>query len=289
MKIKIFQKGFNYSQDGEGNRLVYHLQHCNMHCPWCANPEGISKAGTLVINSEFLIDNICPHGAIRNKLLNRSLCETCSIKECITSHRTKGIKLSCSEYEIDSIIDEVKRSSALFYDGGGVTLTGGEPTLQFEAINMLLKSLKTIGIHTVIETNATHPRLYELFPFIDMLIMDFKHYDNDIHAHVTGVGNTIIKENIGKAMSCHPRLLIHIPVIKGFNDSEKDAMGFAAFFKQYITTNVSFELLPYHEYGKSKYLQCGMNYTMKNAFVDAKSINLFENIFKENNLLIVHT
>ena len=42
MKLKIFFKGFNYMQDGPGNRLVYHLSGCNMHCPWCSNPEGMS-------------------------------------------------------------------------------------------------------------------------------------------------------------------------------------------------------------------------------------------------------
>lgn len=43
--LYIFQKGFNYSQDGPGNRLVYHLSGCNMFCPWCSNPEGLSKSG----------------------------------------------------------------------------------------------------------------------------------------------------------------------------------------------------------------------------------------------------
>ena len=40
--IYIFQKGFNYSQDGPGNRLVYHLSGCNLRCPWCSNPEGLT-------------------------------------------------------------------------------------------------------------------------------------------------------------------------------------------------------------------------------------------------------
>lgn len=40
--IFIFQKGFNYSQDGPGNRLVYHLCGCNLKCPWCSNPEGMT-------------------------------------------------------------------------------------------------------------------------------------------------------------------------------------------------------------------------------------------------------
>lgn len=51
-KIRIFQKGFNYSQDGQGNRLVYHLQGCNMKCPWCANPEGMKMEGALYLDKD---------------------------------------------------------------------------------------------------------------------------------------------------------------------------------------------------------------------------------------------
>ena len=53
-EINIFQKGFNYSQDGPGNRLVYHLSGCNLKCPWCSNPEGMEiteNATTLTVES----------------------------------------------------------------------------------------------------------------------------------------------------------------------------------------------------------------------------------------------
>lgn len=43
--MRIFQKGFNFGQDGPGNRLVYHLQGCNMRCIWCSNPEGMVFEG----------------------------------------------------------------------------------------------------------------------------------------------------------------------------------------------------------------------------------------------------
>lgn len=289
MRIKIFQKGFNYSQDGVGNRLVYHLQGCNMSCPWCANPEGIEIGGTLVVNNDFLLDSICPYGAIHQKQIERNICAECKSRECINENRSLGIRLSYEEYDIDMIIDEVKRSAALFYDGGGATLTGGEPTIQFAAVGVLLENLKKAGIHTAIETNATHPELETLFPLIDMLIMDFKHYDHEVHTRVTGVGNAIIKENIAKAFAVHKNVLIRIPVIKGFNDSEEDIRHFAAFFKRHKPADAAFEVLPYHEYGRTKWLQCGMPYRMKDSFIEDTTLSLYKKIFNENNLPVVHT
>lgn len=53
-ELFIFQKGFNYSQDGPGNRLVYHLSGCNLKCPWCSNPEGMEitdKSTVLTVES----------------------------------------------------------------------------------------------------------------------------------------------------------------------------------------------------------------------------------------------
>ena len=78
--MKIFNKGFNFRQDGPGNRLVYHLQGCNMRCIWCSNPEGMDMCGG-------------------------------------------------RDVTVAQMLDECKRSRAMFFSGGGVTFTGGEATL----------------------------------------------------------------------------------------------------------------------------------------------------------------
>ena len=78
-KIRIFQKGFNYSQDGQGNRLVYHLQGCNMKCPWCANPEGMKMGGALYLDKDWIQDELCPKGAVR---VRRNIRFFFTIKTC---------------------------------------------------------------------------------------------------------------------------------------------------------------------------------------------------------------
>lgn len=54
-ELHIFQKGFNYSQDGPGNRLVYHLSGCSLRCPWCANPEGKPHSGGEVVSLSSIL------------------------------------------------------------------------------------------------------------------------------------------------------------------------------------------------------------------------------------------
>ena len=81
--MRIFGKGFNYAQDGPGNRLVYHLSGCNMHCLWCSNPEGMDAAAgkevsvsALVeecIRSRFKVDNIkVLHNFLKKQLFSDS-------------------------------------------------------------------------------------------------------------------------------------------------------------------------------------------------------------------------
>lgn len=232
--MKIFQKGFNYSQDGPGNRLVYHMQGCNMHCRWCSNPEGMNL--------------------------------------------TDGTEVS-----VDEILDECKRSKMMFFDGGGVTFTGGEATVQFNELSVILKQLKSNQIHTVIETNGTHPDLPQLFEYIDFLIMDFKHYDSDILRKYTGVGNQTVRSNFEKIANTHRQTLVRIPIINEFNS---DPTGFVEFFSKFDTSNICFEFLPYHEYGREKWVS---EYQIKDGYISEDTLKQFQDEFQNNNLYVVRT
>lgn len=242
MQLKLFHKGFNYSQDGTGNRLVYHLQGCNLLCPWCANPEGMDAEGP----------------------------DTFTMT-------------------IEEMVDEIVRSKPMYFEGGGVTFTGGEATCQFNTLKELLTRLKEIGISTALETNGTSARLPELFPLIDELIMDFKHYNSVFHKQVMGLGNETIKKNLERAFAEHPNVLVRIPLIGNVNASENDIDDFITFFKQNSLSNARFELLCYHEYGKEKWARCGKEYQVKDAFVAEETRIAYENKMRMQDLHIVRT
>lgn len=253
IKVDIIRKGFNYAQDGPGNRLVYHLNGCNMKCPWCSNPEGMSTNGTRITD-----------------------------KRGIT-------RMSFNSVECDAIVEEVLSSRSVFIDGGGVTFSGGEPTLQFEALKYILMHLKTEQIHTAIETNATHPRLPELLPYIDLLITDLKHWDSKISKAYTGIPNEGVIQNIIHASEQELELWIRTPLINGFNSDLKYIKGFIDIYKQLNLHNTSFELLPYHEFGKVKWDQCGMKYTISNGHISEEILHAYEAAYSQEGLRVIRT
>lgn len=245
MKLRYFQKGFNFSQDGPGNRLVYHLHGCNLFCPWCANPEGMR-----------------------------------------TDKTYKGFPVT--EACVSDIIAESISCMPMFFDGGGVTLTGGEVSLQLEAVTELLKGLKNSGINTCIETNGTHKALTTLFPYLDRLIIDMKSADKKRLKAVTGADTDTVLSNIKTAAEQNISTLIRIPLIGGFNDDDESIeklINAIAPFKD----KADIELLTYHEYGKEKWEKCGLEYTVKDAFIKAERLKEIRQKFLNSDIKTIRT
>ena len=240
MMIRYFQKGFNYSQDGPGNRLVYHLQGCGMRCPWCANPEGLDPGGGKAL-------------------------------------------------DVEALLDEALRSRSMFFDGGGVTFTGGEPTLQYEALAGLLEALRGAGIDTAIETNGAHPRLKELLPLIDHLMIDFKQPCPEAHREITGAAQAPVLDNLRAACAAHPDVVVHIPLVNGYNASGEAIRGFAETLAALRGPNVRVEPLWYHEYGRDKWARLGLPYAVENGFIPDERKREILRTFQEYGLNLVRT
>lgn len=241
----IFQKGFNYSQDGPGNRLVYHLSGCNLFCPWCSNPEGLEKGG----NATFVA--------------------------------------------VEDIIKEAESCRMMFFDGGGITFTGGECSLQKNELLTVIRELKNNGFHTCIETNVSLKNCEELYSEVDYMIADCKCADSEVLKKVTGADFTTVYNNLLFRAKSKKPLLIRIPLIKGFNTGSKNAeLLVDSFFKiknESKSENLFFEILTYHEFGKEKYKKLGKEYKVNDAFVSKDDVLTLKNALIKNNLKIITT
>ena len=213
--------------DGPGIRTIVFLKGCALRCRWCCNPE----------SQEFAVETMTV-GNVR---------------------KTIGKDVSCAE-----VMTEVKKDIPYYRrSGGGMTLSGGEALLQPEFSLALLISCKSIGINTAIETSgfAKFEVIEKLLPFLDYILMDIKHMNDEKHKEFTGRSNRLILENAEKIAKTGANLTIRTPVIPGFNDTEAEIFAISDYAVKIGAK--AHHLLPYHRMGEDKYTGLSRDYALK--------------------------
>jgi len=143
--------------------------------------------------------------------------------------------------------------------GGGVTISGGEPTCQLDFTCEILSRCRDAGIHTAVESNlcCSNQSLERLLPLVDLVMADLKCMDAEKHRQATGQSNRRILENLCYLGQTKKPLILRTPVIHGFNDTEEEIKSIAAFAAT-IPSLRYYELLRYHPLGCRKAEQLGM-------------------------------
>jgi len=161
-----------------------------------------------------------------------------------------------------------------FYENsnGGVTLSGGEPTMQPEFCTAILRESKNEGMHTALDTSGyvKWDIFKEILKYVDLVLYDVKHMDPAKHKELTGLSNKLILSNLKKLDELNIPIEIRMPMIPGLNDSQENLSAASEFLSQMKSVQ-KVKLLPYHKLGQGKYERLEMEYKLKDLEQPDKS------------------
>ena len=271
--------------DGPGIRTTIFFKGCLLRCWWCHNPEGQLSTPELMYrrtrcDSCAECVRICPEEAISCPLkrisINRDHCNLCG--KCCQVCPTGALAITGKQVSLEEVLREIDKDS-IFYDEseGGVTASGGEPLLQLDFLNTLLKECKDRNIRTAVDTcgYASHDAIDKISDRVDLFLYDIKTMDEKKHVKYTGVSNRPILENLKRLAENGSNIQVRFPIIPGINDDKENVTETAEFVASCRIKNIS--LLPYHRAGIEKYKGLSRAYKLKKIQTPSdQDLNLIE-------------
>lgn len=239
--------------DGPGIRTTVFLKGCNLHCPWCHNPESISSK----------IQYFCNPDGSREKI--------------------------GEDYTVPKLVSALVKEKPYFdSSGGGITFSGGEPLLQSEFVALAARQFKELGITTAVDTAGCVPFscFEKVLPFTEYVLFDLKHMDERKNKRITGADNSLVLNNLKKLENYPVKIYIRIPVIQGMNDTLDHFQMAAEFLKNHRRIE-SVELLPYHNLGIDKSRKLSGEVQVEFYVPSQKRVNMAGRILKKAGIKVI--
>ena len=265
MKVSYFNVQRFCLQDGPGIRTTLFLKGCPLRCLWCHNPEGQKRDAELVFRSDRCTGcgrcvGVC--GARRLKdgkaSVDRALCTACG--SCVEPCLADCNEICGREAEADELFETLVRDRLFFEEsGGGITVSGGEPLVQADAVTYLARRAKDEGISFAVETCGFvgAAAFSELVRLGCLFLYDIKGVDDEKHAANTGVSNRTVLSNLDALLSEGADVVVRMPLIPGYNDSRRDLELLSDLLSGLRGRIRHAEIMPYHRIGLGKVSSLG--------------------------------
>jgi pyruvate formate lyase activating enzyme len=244
--------------DGPGIRSLVFFKGCNLQCAWCQNPES-QQVAPLVSFYEtrcqqcFQCASACPQDAILKQgyRIDHQRCTLCLA--CVEACPNGALKPIGEYLDPQQLFERILADQAYYESsGGGVTFSGGEPTLHPDFLDAVLDLCNKHGIHTALETCGifSQARWRTIFPKLQLIYFDLKIMDDMYHKQATGLSNKRILENAHYLASEDYPVEFRLTLVPGFTDDVENLKAIASFVRE--TGKSEIHLLAYHRMGESK-------------------------------------
>jgi pyruvate formate lyase activating enzyme len=248
----------NCLDDGPGIRTTVFFKGCPLSCVWCHNPESKSAKPELSFDPEKCIGcrtciYICKRKAVSldyHEYVDRAKCNLCF--KCVEECPTQAMDRMGAPAEAEEILEVIKKDIPFYKtSGGGLTLSGGEPTLYMQFCAALLAEAKALGVHTLLETCGDFDLAKfrsTMYPRLDAVYFDIKLIDKEQHNKYCGAGNARILDNFRRLAQLSREggaaLLPRVPLVPGITDTDENLAGIAWFLRGCGIEEIA--LLPYN-------------------------------------------
>ncbi|MFW9942517.1 MAG: glycyl-radical enzyme activating protein [Candidatus Thorarchaeota archaeon] len=292
------------TEDGPGIRTTVFFKQCPLRCVWCHNPESILKERQLewfkhkCIGCNTCID-ICKYKALsfnENGLkIDRNICISCG--ECSDECPSTALHMWGEYWNLDDLFYEINKDKVYYTQSkGGITVSGGEPTIQSDFILKFLKMCKENQIHTTLDTCGYAPEhiFRKLLPYVDLILFDIKEIDLEKHQRFTGISNDLILKNAiwiaDYIKKENKQLWIRTPLIPNYTATEENIKGIGEFIvKNLNNIPERWDLLSFNRLCSEKYARLDIDWILKDEPLMMKDeIECLSKIAKNTGVKTVH-
>lgn len=267
--ITDFQKCAEH--DGPGLRTLVFFKGCPLRCKWCQNPETWNPIPELMFCDSLCIGDgacirACPNDALTfsggRLCVDRDKCHRCGT--CAETCYAKALTLTGNLLSLDEVYDCLVKDEVFYKNtGGGITLSGGECTMQAAFVIKLLHRLKLKNIHTAIETcgMCAEDTFKKILEYVDLVLFDIKVPDSDKSLKYVGCRPDRILSNLALASSMGKEVILRNPLIPGVNDDAESVKQIAEIALKCNTPRIN--ILPFHQMGAGKWNQIDRPYELE--------------------------